>query len=187
MGEAEIADNPSRVRSLLVLLRNRNVLPAKVLIFADDARPGYFGTWTRHSKVIGPRTPFARDLVALDYAYDSGEEWEDEGNDNADDVVEGAEEEEVASDADSDLDSWLVSDDEVQEIGTLLDDCEADLPATLNFPTKRKADDEERKIGKKRKVVVPLVPFVKGPCWESAVGQCSYEHFQPYRIQLFNG
>lgn len=188
LSEAEIADDPSRVGTLLSVLRNRNALPAKVLIFADNSRPGYFGTWTRHSQVIGPRKPLERDLLALDYAYDSGEEWEDEGNDNADDVVEGAEDDDVASEADSDLDSWLVSDDEVEEIAPPSVDPELDAPAaTLNFPTKRKADDGERKIGKKRKVVIPLVPFVKGPCWESAVGQCSYEPFEPYRIQLFNG
>jgi hypothetical protein len=185
LNEAEIADNPSLVRSLLSVLRNRDFLPAKVLIFTEDARPGYFGTWTRHSRIIGPRTPFARDLVALDYAYDSGEEWEEEGTGDADDVVEGAEEDDGVTDADSDLDSWLVDDDDVGEIGTPLEEREVDpLPAVLNFPAKRKAEDGERKIGKKRKVVVPLVPFAKGPCWES---DCTYEPFQPYRIQLFNG
>jgi chromatin assembly factor 1 subunit A len=188
LSEAEIVDNPSRVRSLLSVLRNRELLPAKVLIFTEDARPGYFGTWTRHSRIIGPRTPFARDLVALDYAYDSGGEWEEERTGDADDVVEGAEEEDGATEADSDLDSWLVDDDDVGEIGTPLEEREADpLPAVLNFPAKRKAEDGERKIGKKRKVVVPLVPFAKGPCWESEIGNCPYEPFEPYQIQLFNG
>jgi chromatin assembly factor 1 subunit A len=128
--------------------------------------------------------------VALDYAYDSGEEWEEEGTGDADDVVEGGEEEEAATEADSDLDSWLVDDDDddVGEIGTPLEDREADpLPTVLNFPAKRKAEDGERKIGKKRKVIIPLVPFSKGPCWESEVGHCSYEPFEAYRIQLFNG
>ena len=188
LSEAEIADNPSHVRSLLSVLRNRDLLPAKVLIFTDDARPGYFGTWTRHSRIIGPRTPFARDLVALDYAYDSGEEWEEEGTGDADDVVEGAEDDDAVTEADSDLDSWLVDDDDVGEIGTPLEEKEADpLPAVLNFPAKRKAEDGERKIEKKRKMVVPLIPFAKGPCWESDVGHCTYEPFQPYQIQLFNG
>ncbi|KIM80821.1 hypothetical protein PILCRDRAFT_822100 [Piloderma croceum F 1598] len=187
LSEAEIADNPSLVRSLLSVLRNRDVLPAKILIFTEDARPGYFGTWTRHSRIIGPRTPFARDLVALDYAYDSGEEWEEEGTGDADDVVEGADDDDGVTEADSDLDSWLVDDDDIGEIGTPLEEREVDpLPAVLNFPAKRKAEDGERKIGKKRKVVVPLVPFAKGPYWESDVGYCTYEPFQPYRIQLFN-
>ena len=189
LNEAEIADDPSRVRSLLSVLRNRRALPAKILIFHEDARPGYFGTWTRHSKAFGPTTHLnrARDPIAMEYDYDSGQEWEDEGNDNADDVHEGADDEDVASEADSDLDSWLVSDDEVEEIPAPSADSEVEALTTLNFPSKRKADDGERKIGKKRKVVVPLVPFVKGPCWETSVGQCSYEPFESYRIQLFNG
>ncbi|KAF7966207.1 hypothetical protein HWV62_39698, partial [Athelia sp. TMB] len=188
LNEAEIADDPSRVRSLLSVLRNRRALPAKVLIFHEDARPGYFGTWTRHSKAFGPTTHLnrARDPIAMEYDYDSGQEWEDEGNDNADDVHEGADDDDVASEADSDLDSWLVSDDEIEEIPAPSADSEVEVLATLNFPSKRKADDGERKIGKKRKVVVPLVPFVKGPCWETSVGQCSYEPFESYRIQLFN-
>lgn len=187
LNEAEIADNPSQVRWLLSVLRNRELLPAKILIFREDARPGYFGTWTRHSRIIGPRTPFARDPVTLDYAYDSGEEWEEEGTGDADDVDEGAEEDDGATEADSDLDSWLV-DDDVEEIGTPLEERGAEpLSAVLNFPVKRKAEGGERKIDKKRKIVVPLVPFAKGPCWESDVGQCTYEPFEPYRIQLFNG
>lgn len=105
-------------------------------------------------------------------------------------MVEGAEDEDAdgATEADSDLDSWLVDDDDVEEVGTPLEEREADdLPPILNFPSKRKAEEGERKIGKKRKVVVPLVPFAKGPCWESDTGECSYEPFQLYRIQLFNG
>ena len=42
-------------------------------------------------------------------------------------------------------------------------------------------------MGKKRKVVVPLVPFAKGPIYESVIGQCDYEPFRPYAIELFNG
>lgn len=198
LSEAEIADNPTRVGTLLSILRNRTLLPAKVLIFTEDARPGYFGTWTRHSQIIGPRKPFARDLVALDYAYDSGEEWEEEGMGDADDVVEGAEEEEGdgATEADSDLDSWLVDDDDIGdvdidadvEVETPLEGRETEvLLPVLNVQPKRKAEEGERKIGKKRKVVVPLVPFAKGPCWESNIGECVYESFQSYRIQLFNG
>ena len=183
-----MADNPSRVRSLLSLLRDRRSLPAKVLIFMGDNRPGYFGTWTRHSRIITPRTPFARDPIAVDYACDSGEEWEDEDGD-ADDVIEGADDEdgEVTSDADSEMGDFLVDDDEVElgEVATFIE--ERTLPNAFNFPVKRKAESGERKIGKKRKTVTALVPFATGPCWESDIGDCSYEPFHQYRIQLFNG
>ena len=191
LSEAELADNPSRVRSLLSLLRDRHSLPAKVLIFVEDNRPGYFGTWTRHSRIITPRTPFARDPVALDYACDSGEEWEDEDGD-ADDVIEGADDEdgEVTSDADSEMGDFLVDDDEVEpsEARTSNEERKADsLLNGFNFLVKRKGEADERKIGKKRRTVTALVPFSTGPCWESDIGYCSYEPFHQYRIQLFNG
>ncbi|KAI0340582.1 hypothetical protein BDW22DRAFT_1359974 [Trametopsis cervina] len=189
--EAELTGDVPAVRSILSRLRNRSLLPAKVLIFHEDARPGYFGTWTRSSKEVGPRTPFSRDVVSLDYGVDSGEEWEEEeegdvlGNEDEDE--EGAATEEV----DSDLDSWLVDDDEVVDPGTPVDER---LGSPDFFPPplpKRKAkepdDGEGRNDGsKKRKVVVPLVAFTKGPCWESAVGHCTYEPFNSYKIQFFN-
>ncbi|KZT11534.1 uncharacterized protein LAESUDRAFT_740995 [Laetiporus sulphureus 93-53] len=187
LNEAEVTGDDVQVRKLLFSLRNRTVIPAKVLIFAEDARPGYFGTWTRSSREIGPRTPFARDVISIDYAYDSGEEWEEESGD-ADDVVEDAEEEEVADEEDSDLDDWLVDDGEVEDPGTPIDEREASpdfFPIETDLP-KRKAGGESSRQSKKRKVVVPLVPFTKGPYWEEAIGHCSYEPFQIYRIQLFN-
>ncbi|KAF7791279.1 hypothetical protein EIP86_002293 [Pleurotus ostreatoroseus] len=172
MNEAEIAGDDEAVRRLLALLRDRSVIPAKVLIFSEDARPGYFGTWTRNSREVGPRTPFARDVVAIDYSYDSGEEWEEEPGE-ADDVLEGEEEEDNGEEADSDLDSWLVDDDDVADPGTPIEEragspdfFDVDLPPP---PPKRKTNDNEAKITKKRKVVVPLVPFSKGPCWENVI------------------
>ena len=187
LNEAEIAGDDQRVRSLLQLLRDRTSIPAKVLIFTEDARPGYFGTWTRNSREVGPRTPFSRDVVAVDYTYDSGEEWEEESGD-ADDVVEGADEDGDDEDRDSDLDSWLVDDDEVEEPGTPVQDRELSpgMPPMLPLP-KRKSPDDEKKTNKRRKVVVPLVPFMKGPCWEDHVGQCTYDPFKQYRVQLLNG
>lgn len=188
LNEAEVAGDPAHVRQLLIALNDRKLLPAKVLIFTEDARPGYYGTWTRNSRVIGPRTPFAQDLLARDYAYDSGEEWEDEDASQADDVVDDAEEDDGDGDeADSDVDSWLV-DDEEMEI-SLPSDPRDLSPSSIDLPIsppKRKADGAGRQLEKKRKVVVPLVPFAKGPCWEPVVGRCEYELFEPYRIQLFN-
>lgn len=178
----------SLVRSLLSQLEERTLFPVKVFIFKEDARPGYFGTWTRNSRIIGPRSPFAKDVLIFDYSYDSGEEWEEEVAGDADDVVEDAEDEDVdAEDADSDLDSWLVDDDEEPEI--TLDDRDSSPPLVPVFPqpAKRKAEEGEKKLGKKRKVVVPLVPFSRGPCWESSIGHCEYDLFHPYRVQLFNG
>lgn len=186
LNDAEIAGDPTQVRNLLSVLRNRQVFPAKVLIFHEDSRPGYHGTWTRNSRLVGPHTPLERDTLARDYGYDSGEEWEDESPGDADDVVDDGEDDEPeAEDADSDLDSWLVDDDD--EVPLNPDDLSLpplDLPMP---PPKRKAENSEKRSDKKRKVVVPLVPYVKGPFWESHIGHCEYDPFSVYRIQLLNG
>ena len=191
--EAEVAGDDTEVRRLLSLLRSRHALPAKVLVFAEDARPGYFGTFTRSSREVGPRTPFARDVVAVDYTYDSGAEWAEEDAGDADDVVDGDGEEDDADDGeeDSDLDSWLVDDDAVEDPGTPIE--ERGGSPGFDFPPppqqgKRKKEEKERNgASKKRRVVVPLVPFAKGPEWEPVIGRCTYEPFNAYRIQLFNG
>ena len=190
LNEAEIAGDDDAVRRLLALLRDRHKIPAKVFVFSEDARPGYYGTWTRNSREVGPRTPFARDVVAVDYSYDSGEEWEEEEQGDADNVDDDDEDEGGATEeVDSDLDDWLVDDDEV-EPGTPIEE-RPGSPDFFDFnmpqaPPKRKRDPEASSV-KKRKVVVPLVPFNKGPCWESVIGECEYEPFKGYRIELFNG
>ncbi|KAI6028453.1 chromatin assembly factor 1 subunit A-domain-containing protein [Pisolithus orientalis] len=189
LGEAEIAGDPSQVRHLLKILSDRKLLPAKVLIFNEDARPGYYGTWTRNSRIVGPRAPFAKDFLARDYGYDSGEEWEDEDPAQADDVVDDGEEDDADGDEpDSDLDSWLVDDEEVQtpSIPDSRDPSPSSAANLIMPPPKRKAEDPGKQQEKKRKVVVQLVPYAKGPCWESAIGKCEYEPFEAYRIQLFN-
>ena len=188
LNDAEIAGDPTQVRHLLSLLRDRQVFLAKVLIFHEDSRPGYYGTWTRNCRGVGPRTPLERDVLARDYGYDSGEDWEDEGPGDADDVVDDGEDDEPdVEDPDSDLDSWLVDDDD--EIRPPLNlDNSSPPPFDLTIPSpKRKAENLGKPSEKKRKVVVPLIPYVKGPFWESYIGRCEYDPFNPYRIQLFNG
>ncbi|TBU32249.1 hypothetical protein BD311DRAFT_714705 [Dichomitus squalens] len=202
LSEAEVAGDDTAVRRLLALLRDRSAIPAKALSFHEDARPGYFGTFTRSSREIGPRTPFARDAVQVDYGYDSGEEWAEEDAGEADDVLDdGGEEEGAEDERDSDLDSWLVDDDEVEEEGTSGGERvgspgspELELLPLHGAGAKRKTKGEEKDAergervggGKKRRVVVPLVPFCKGPEWETSIGQCAYAPFGAYRIQLFN-
>lgn len=192
LNEAELSGEVADVRALLALLRNRSVIPAKVLVFTEDARPGYFGTWTRNSREVGPRTPFARDVVSLDYSVDSGEEWEEEVEGEVLEVEDEDEEVPATEEPDSDLDSWLVDDDEIVDPGTPIDDRlgSPDLypPPPPPPPPKRKQKEPvEEKDTKKRKVVTPLVAFTKGPCWEQKIGECSYEPFKSYRIQMFNG
>ena len=190
LSEAEVAGDDNEVRTFLDQLQDRRLFPVKVFIYHEDARPGYFGTWTRSSKIIGPRRPFSKDVVEFDYNYDSGEDWEEEPMADADDVLQDDGEDGDTDEADSDLDSWLVDDDDDPETYQAVRDVSPpvlpDFPDMPPPPLKRKAVEPDKKV-KKRKVVVPLVPFSKGPCWETRIGMCEYEPFNSYRIQLFNG
>lgn len=199
LSEAELSDDIATVRTLLDLLSDRSRLPAKAFVFHEDNRPGYFGTFTRRSRVVRPRKPFARDVVAVDYAYDSGEEWAGEEEGGGDDLAELSDDDKDDDEGSDEMDGWLVDEDE-EEVATPIDEREG-LEA-FPFPPppelgkgKRKAEVKEQgkeSVGdgakaKKRKVVVPLVPFSKGPCWESEIGNCEYDPFKQYRIHLFNG
>lgn len=37
----------------------------KLLMFQDNRRPPYWGTWRKTSKTINPRRPFAKDTVSI--------------------------------------------------------------------------------------------------------------------------
>ncbi|KAF8831498.1 hypothetical protein HHX47_DHR1000511 [Lentinula edodes] len=158
LSEVEVFGDTSSVRKIHNKLSDRILIPGKVFIFDEDSRPGYYGTWTRSSRLIGARTPFAKDVLELDYGYDSGEDWEEEPAGDADDVMDDAEDDAATEDQDSDIDDWLVEDDEVEE--DIPADERAGSPIFNPLP-KRRADDAPPQTVKKRKVVVQLVPFAK--------------------------
>ena len=195
LSEAEVSGDTSAVRAILSHLQDRTRIPARVLIFREDERPGYFGTFTKNSRFIKPRRPFARDDITIDYAYDSGEEWGEEEEGGGDDVLGDSDDERGDEEESDDLDGWLVDGDD-EEVVTPIEEREGlDAfpfpPVPEGSKVKRKARKEKEtdteSKSKKRKVVVPLMPFIKGPCWETAIGECDYEPFNQYRIQFFNG
>lgn len=51
---------------------------AKLLLFNENRRPAFYGTWRKNSKSITGRRPFAFDKKFFDYEVDSDEEWEEE-------------------------------------------------------------------------------------------------------------
>lgn len=136
------------------------------------------GTWTKSSPNIRPRRPFGRD-ESLDYDYDSGEDWEEEGDGEV--IVSDGSDEEV-SDEDEDEEGWLVDDDDTEEVSA-----EVDEPSDSTAKRKAKATDKDKEKDGKRRKVEKLAPFQRGPCWETEIGQCTYEAFNAYRIQLLNG
>ncbi|CAG9808302.1 unnamed protein product [Chironomus riparius] len=51
---------------------------AKLLLFKENRRPAYYGTWRKKSKSITARRPFVQDAKFFDYEVDSDDEWEEE-------------------------------------------------------------------------------------------------------------
>lgn len=189
LAEAEVAGEISTTRSLLDLLGDRSVIPAKIFIFHEDTRPGYFGTWTRISSAIRPRRPFARDVVAIDYSYDSSEEWEEDSPGDADDVADDDDDDdELDAGEDSDIDSWLVDDNDDGDGDE--GDVEAVSPVDEVDPAPHSKRPLEGAGGAgtpyKKRRVVRLVPFVKGPIWDPAIVRTP-EMFAPFRLRFFNG
>jgi hypothetical protein len=136
------------------------------------------GTWTKVSPNIRARRPFGKD-ESLDYDYDSGEDWEDEGDGEVI-VSDGSDEDD--SDSDEEEEGWLVDDEEVEETPG-----EDAVEAVEGSTSKRKANPPAKNKDAKRRKMEKLAAFQKGPCWETEIGQCSYEPFSAYRIQLLNG
>ncbi|KAF8590541.1 hypothetical protein K439DRAFT_1329713 [Ramaria rubella] len=185
INDAEIQGDQRAVRKLTALLRDRRKIPVKVLIFAENNRPGYLGTWTRGSPMVTPRTPFQRNLLCFDYDHDSDAEWEEEtAEGEVDDVdsLNGSLEDDVST-VGSDMADWLVEGDEMDLEQLPIQD-NFNLPPRISS-VKRKSTGSHEAHSKKRKIV-PLVPFQKGPIWEKEAGVCGYEPFKPMRIQLFN-
>ncbi|KAF8309802.1 hypothetical protein DL93DRAFT_2230665 [Clavulina sp. PMI_390] len=193
LNEAEVNGDETGTRDVQRLLKDRKHVPAKFLQFHENYRPPYYGTWTKTSAFVGPRTPFAKDLAVFDYSYDSGEDWVEE-EEAGDDVLSDGGSNEDMDDDDPDDDGFLVPDDEVEEVQSInsrspspsLFRANAAATSAGNAAKgKRKAEGGGMGANKKR-ITGPLIPFVKGPCYEEDMGQCEYEPFHAFRIQLLN-
>ncbi|CAO1637483.1 unnamed protein product [Parajaminaea phylloscopi] len=128
------SDIEEQTRQALASLQDRKKVPVKLLQFATDLRPGWFGTWTRPSTIISGRRPLRQDPVALDYNYDSDAEWVD-GEDDAKGEEVGDEDdgEDAASvsSGGSEMDDWLVDDLEEVEGGEADIDGDADADGDM--------------------------------------------------------
>lgn len=195
----------------LANLADRKRLPIKLLHFASDRRPAWYGTWTRSSNFVSSRKPLAQDPVALDYSYDSDAEWEDFDPMEGDDINDNDDKEddhESRSDSDSEMDDFLVDDLEEEE------DEEGDGDLEMNmFGNRRSVSPAKSLKGRNRSSLSPSKPFVNkldvkkkpkkfkpigrrfeaklvkfetGPHWETELGIASYEGFNAYQMEMLN-
>jgi chromatin assembly factor 1 subunit A len=190
--DASMAGDVSTAKSLISILSDRRKLPLRWLYFYENSRPMYVGTWSKTSKIVGPRSPFAKE-DEIDYSYDSGEEWyeEEEGEEMEDlETLDGDEEDEEDEEDNGD---WIVDDDEEElepdEDGGLvlsLDEIGSGLASVSKG--KRKADGLQGfgRFGKRRKVI-PLKPDCKGPFWETTLGHPHIASWSQFSIRVLNG
>lgn len=142
------------------------------------------GTFTKRSAVVGPRTPFAQDPI-FEYGYDSDEEWEEAGGDDVDEQPKDdapEDEEEFGSEEEGEFDDWLDDSEDVVMASPASEDIqllEADGTPAVVKPVVKK----ERVVKRVQKLPV----IVKGPVWETQIGEEGDDGLGAFRIQLLNG
>ncbi|GAA5912416.1 hypothetical protein JCM6882_005506 [Rhodosporidiobolus microsporus] len=193
------------------LLNDRGKVAVKMLKFREDVRPGYIGTWTKTSRVVGFRTPFAKESALLNYDYDSEAEWEEEPEGEGEDVNSDGEEEKDDPGAASEADSWLAEDDEIEyeegyeEEGDVVmldaegkggrrggaddsDDEVVFVKDEIEEKRRRKIAEKKKKDAeqqKKRRVTLAR-PVIKGLAWEDEQGKSSEPLFKAMKVQFLN-
>lgn len=121
---AEWTDNSSRTPIDLTtesqntqIRKTRQALhdvPMKFLGFKEDVRPPYYGTVTHYPSSLGSlrklaRNPVARDILPLQYNYDSEAEWQEEDGED----VDLMDDEEDDGDNDEEMDDFLDDSEDV--------------------------------------------------------------------------
>jgi chromatin assembly factor 1 subunit A len=117
-------------------------------------------------------------------------DWEEENAEE--DINEGAEEEEESGDDEDDnslLGDWLVGDDEIEFVddgsGSPVKTTGDDVHASMLDKQARAKEAYEQAVAKRK--VEKVVPFTKGPIWETQYGKVEWVGFEAYRICFLNG
>ncbi|KAF9149514.1 hypothetical protein BG015_008704 [Linnemannia schmuckeri] len=150
-------------------------LRMRLLQFAENYRPAYYGTWSKRSKSITGRRFLGKDTDLVDYDFDSEAEWEedeegeecksDDDDDDADEL--GSEQEEE--------DDWLVPE------GYLSDD--EGLDAGDEGGAKEMSQKKSKDL--RRPTLAHTAPVIVGPVFEMTLGEVStYPALEAYHIEF---
>ncbi|GAA5798116.1 hypothetical protein HPULCUR_003516 [Helicostylum pulchrum] len=151
-------------------------LKMKLILFNEDVRPAYYGTWSKQSKTVRGRRPFAKDTSVLDYDYDSEAEWDYDvdGDDihtlEPDDEPDDEEEEDMLPDT-ADEEEMIRDDDDEEEIIWVVP--EGYLSEDEDTPDKKKPRTRPRIVSRPAKWPIsgskhfPMKSVILGPSFES--------------------
>ncbi|CAG8616388.1 10982_t:CDS:10, partial [Racocetra persica] len=142
----------------------------KLLQFEENYRPPYYGTWTKSSKIISGRRPFAKDTSIMDYEYDSDMEWEEE--EEGEELKSDDDDDDDPEDEDPGDDGWIVptgylSEDEIAE--------EADESASITSSESSPQREATKNIIRRPRVIEPFRPLVIGPILEENLGDSNHQ------------
>ncbi|XP_017143684.1 chromatin assembly factor 1 subunit A-B [Drosophila miranda] len=127
--EVQVIDDLTNAGTPIVQEEQAKQMPrmrAKYLMFADNRRPPYYGTWRKKSQSICARRPLAQDKVHFDYEVDSDCEWEEEEPGESLSASEDEKERESEEESEEEYNEWYVphghlSDEELQNDGEMDD------------------------------------------------------------------
>ena len=148
---------------------------AKYLLFHENVRPAYRGTFRKSSSKIKPRLPFGKDDGLFDYEVDSDDEWEEE---EPGELVDGSDSEGSVKGDDYEIDNdffvphgYLSEDEndenEEQAIGSRGDVEMADGSGEKGLKCRSLTKEQVLMAERNRSFSSSLVPIVIGCVWES--------------------
>jgi len=126
----------------------------KFLLFHQNNRPAYFGSFTRPSNVVCGRDPLAHDEALFEYEVDSDEEWEEPG-DGEELGASDNEEEPVDAESEDEDDGFCVADGYLSD-----EECDGTGAA------KRKLSEGQATNKSKKRSKLQHRVTVVGPIWD---------------------
>ncbi|KAF9969748.1 Chromatin assembly factor 1, subunit A [Actinomortierella ambigua] len=153
--------------------KNIPALRMRLLQFAENYRPAYYGTWSKRSDKVTGRRHLGKDTDVLDYDFDSEAEWE-EDEEGEELKSDDDEEEDDMSDQDEE-DDWLVPE------GYLSEDEGLDQEGEEGG---RKERAVKKAPGARKPLLAQLVPVIVGPIYQETLGESTYPALEPFQIEF---
>ncbi|KAI7830261.1 chromatin assembly factor 1 subunit A-domain-containing protein [Gamsiella multidivaricata] len=155
-------------------------LRMRLLQYAENYRPAYFGTWSKRSKYVTGRRFLGKDTELIDYDFDSEAEWEE---DEEGEECKSDDDEEDIEDAGSDQDEeddWLVPEGYLSE--------DEGLDAGEEGGSKPDMSSQKKSKEQRRPALAQMTPIIVGPVFETTLGECStHPALEPYHIEFLGG